>query len=126
MFFKFLGACLILFQPLALNGVLLLNNYIDKKHFISLGFSSVYVCNQQVADIVGVICCGLSEHDSNTFSQSSPTDKSCFIYRLKHKPDVLIVQCTTVISSEQAYSWVEQVNIFILVYNIKHFSLFIY
>jgi hypothetical protein len=75
------------------------------------GFASSCIFDLDRVDTVGVLCSGFSDTDSNTFTQKSISDKSCFVYAQPSKPDTLFVQCNTSISSEEAFSWVEQVRI---------------
>ena len=51
----------------------------------------------------------MKERDVNTLTQLSPTDKSCYVYRSRTNPQVLVCLCNTEVEPEQSYSWVTQV-----------------
>jgi len=69
-----------------------------------------YILDHHEKDCLGVICSGIHDRDVSTLSQQSHADKTCYIYRLHHKPEVLVVQCKVDVLAEQAFSWTEQVN----------------
>ena len=77
---------------------------------IFIGFVQTYVTHKNY-EIIGGLFSGLQEDDVNTFSQKSPTDKSCYIYRKKDCPEVLVCQCNLTVSPEQAYSFADQVRL---------------
>lgn len=54
---------------------------------------------------IGVICTGLKSNDINSMSQNAATDKTCYIYRLTSRPEVIVALCNTDVSPEQSYSW---------------------
>ncbi len=81
------------------------------KLYCVAGFAQTYLMEGQQCEVLGVICSGLGDKDINTFGQRAATDKSCHIYRLQHKPNMLIVQCNTQVTPEQSHSWVHEVSI---------------
>ena len=66
---------------------------------------------EQPAVKLAVICSGMGDRDVNTFSQSAPTDKACYVYRLLNAKDVVVVMCNTAVSPEQSFSWTNEVGI---------------
>ncbi|CAH1798809.1 unnamed protein product [Owenia fusiformis] len=72
------------------------------------GFSQAYLLEND-AEIICVICSGMDEQDVNTFSQTAPTDKTCYIYRLKSRPNIMMCMCNSKVTSEASYSWTEKV-----------------
>ncbi|XP_013414772.1 proteasome assembly chaperone 1 [Lingula anatina] len=71
------------------------------------GFTQCYVLSQQ-SEKIGAICTGLDDKDTSTLSQDAHSDKTCYIYRLVHKPEVVVVQCKTEVQAAQAFSWTQQ------------------
>ena len=65
---------------------------------------------EQPAVKLAVICSGMGDRDVNTFSQSAPTDKACYVYRLLNATDVIVVMCNTAVSPEQSFSWTNEVS----------------
>lgn len=73
------------------------------------GFVQTYVTHKNY-EIIGGLFSGLSPDDMNTFSQKSPTDKSCYLYRKKDCPEVIVCQCNITVTPEQSFSFAEQVR----------------
>lgn len=71
------------------------------------GFAQTYITHDDY-EIIGGVFGGLQETDVNTFQQTAPTDKSCYIYWKKSNKKVLVCQCNTDIKPEQSYSWVTE------------------
>ncbi|CAC5424793.1 PSMG1 [Mytilus coruscus] len=71
------------------------------------GFIQTYVIHKNYEIIAGLFS-GLHEDDINTLSQKTPTDKSCFLYRKKDCPKILVCQCNITVTPEQAFSFTEQ------------------
>lgn len=71
------------------------------------GFVQAYILENDFS-IVGALFSGLDEKDWNTFDQTAPTDKTCYVYRSRSKPGVFVCSCKTDVNVEQSYSWVEQ------------------
>ncbi|XP_077977860.1 proteasome assembly chaperone 1-like [Glandiceps talaboti] len=71
------------------------------------GFVQSYVLREDYEHI-GVIVSGLRTKDSNSFQQTLHTDKTCFVYRLKRRPDIVICQCNARVSADQAFHWTEK------------------
>ncbi|XP_021359417.1 proteasome assembly chaperone 1-like [Mizuhopecten yessoensis] len=69
------------------------------------GFARVYILHEEF-DLIGGIFGGIKEHDFNTFQQTSPTDKTCYLYRSTQNPLIMVCQCNVDISPEQSYSFV--------------------
>nr|UCK81621.1 proteasome assembly chaperone 1 [Arenicola marina] len=73
------------------------------------GFVQTYLLAEQETQTLAVLTSGLSEQDINSFCQQAPTDKTCYVQRLKDKPHFLTVMCNTPHTSpEQSFSWCEQ------------------
>ncbi|XP_071135747.1 proteasome assembly chaperone 1-like isoform X2 [Mytilus edulis] len=72
------------------------------------GFIQTYVIHKNYEIIAGLFS-GLHEDDINTLSQKTPTDKSCFLYRKKDCPKILVCQCNITVTPEQAFSFTEQI-----------------
>ena len=64
---------------------------------------------QEGFEVIGALFSGMNERDINTLTQMSPTDKSCYIYRSRTVPQVLVCLCNAEVEPEQSYSWVNQV-----------------
>jgi len=75
-----------------------------------IGFVQTHFLHQDV-QLVGVICSGLTDRTVNTFDQQAFTDESCFIYSLEKEPSILFCQCNIKVQPEQAYSFVDQVEL---------------
>lgn len=73
------------------------------------GFVQAYVLYEDF-EIIGALFNGMRNRDVNTLTQMSPTDKSCYIYRSRSVPEVLVCLCNTEVEPEQSYSWVTQVT----------------
>lgn len=71
------------------------------------GFIQTYLIHKNY-EVIGGLFSGMDEDDVNTFSQDSPTDKSCYIYRKKDASEILVCQCNVTVLPEQAFSFVEQ------------------
>ena len=64
---------------------------------------------QEGFEVIGALFSGMNERDINTLTQMSPTDKSCYIYRSRTVPQVLVCLCNAEVEPEQSISWVNQV-----------------
>ncbi|XP_005100141.1 proteasome assembly chaperone 1 [Aplysia californica] len=67
-------------------------------------FTEVYVKTFKY-EIIGGIFSKIQDDDPCTLSQTSPTDKSCFIYRCYSNPSIIVCQCNRDVSQEQSFSW---------------------
>ena len=72
------------------------------------GFAQAYILYEDF-EIIGALFSGMKDRDVNTLTQLSPTDKSCYVYRSRSTPQVLVCLCNTEVEPEQSYSWVTQV-----------------
>ncbi|XP_064628864.1 proteasome assembly chaperone 1-like [Lineus longissimus] len=70
-------------------------------------FANTYLVENNT-DVIGTICSGMSNRESNTLCQRSLRDRTCNIHRLKNKSDVLLCLCNTIVTPEQAFSWTTQ------------------
>ncbi|XP_002733652.1 proteasome assembly chaperone 1-like [Saccoglossus kowalevskii] len=75
---------------------------------VATGFIESYVLSKD-DDTLGVVVSGMKQTDGNSFSQTMHTDKSCFIYRLRQHRDIVVCQCNSKVSAEQAFIWTQQV-----------------
>ncbi|KAI0232187.1 Proteasome assembly chaperone 1 [Lamellibrachia satsuma] len=71
-------------------------------------FAHVYVLGEQTTDLLAVVCSGSSTSHRNSLTQRAPTDRTCFVHRLREKRHVWLMQCNTEISAEQAFSFTDQ------------------
>jgi len=75
---------------------------------VATGFLQVYVLDSQPSDVIGSISCSFSDDEVSTFTQTTSSDKTCLIHRMKTQPDLIMVQCNATISPEQSFSWMQQ------------------
>ncbi|XP_069141745.1 proteasome assembly chaperone 1-like isoform X1 [Argopecten irradians] len=68
------------------------------------GFARAYILHQEF-ELLGGLFGGIKEHDFNTFQQTSPTDKTCYLYRSTQNRHVMVCQCNVDITPEQSYSF---------------------
>lgn len=52
--------------------------------------------------------CNISCGESDAQSQTVPSDSSAFVWRRKGRPELALCQCQQPVSSQQTYSWVQQ------------------
>ncbi len=70
----------------------------------------------QQAERLGVICSGMDVKNVNTLSQTAPTDKTCYVYRLTEMKEVIVVMCNTPVTAEQSYSWANEVLLYVILF----------
>ena len=85
--------------------------YLLIRYFLLLGFVQAYILHGDF-EVIGALFSGMNDRDINTLTQMSPTDKSCYVYRSRSVPEVLVCLCNTEVEPEQSYSWVTQVIYF--------------
>jgi len=61
-------------------------------------------------EMIGGVFGGMREGDFTSLHQQSPTDKTCYIYRCKDNPGVIVCQCNMDVTPEQAFSFSTQVK----------------
>ncbi|XP_052811054.1 proteasome assembly chaperone 1-like [Mya arenaria] len=71
------------------------------------GFVQAYILTEQFY-VVGALFSGMSDNDVNTFDQTAPSDKTCYIYRSRSNDQAYLCLCKTDVSDEQCYSWADQ------------------
>ncbi|XP_061177285.1 proteasome assembly chaperone 1-like [Saccostrea echinata] len=76
------------------------------------GFTQTYVTHKNY-EVIGGLFCGMKEDDVNTFGQTSPTDKTCYIYRKCDYPSALVCECNYDVRPEYAHSFVNQLMSFL-------------
>ena len=81
---------------------------------IPTAFINAYLLNCEESSVVGlvnVIPCidKVREQKSNTWSQRTFSDRTCFMHRVTAQPDVLYCQCKVNVKMEQTFDWVSKV-----------------
>ncbi|XP_071482621.1 uncharacterized protein, partial [Diadema antillarum] len=74
---------------------------------VAAAFVDSLFCSDE-REILCSVCCGGSSTLLSSWSQTAPSDSSCFVWRRKGRPEVALCQCREKVSSEQSFSWVEQ------------------
>ncbi|WAR07124.1 PSMG1-like protein [Mya arenaria] len=64
------------------------------------GFVQAYILTEQFY-VVGALFSGMSDNDVNTFDQTAPSDKTCYIYRSRSNDQAYLCLCKTDVSDEQ-------------------------
>lgn len=72
--------------------------------FTACGFLEAHLLGND-ADLIGALFSGSEAPVENSLAQTAPSDRSCFFYRLRSHPNVLVCLCKVSVPAAQLHSW---------------------
>lgn len=72
--------------------------------FTACGFLEAHFLGND-SELIGALFSGSTSSFENSLSQTAPADSSCFLYRRRSHPDIIVCLCKVGVPSAQLHSW---------------------